>query len=406
MSFMEWFSKPYKINSERVDHLRLVSLFGIAVSSSLSYLYYQYSLFAYGHNDWGSKPFDVLYKVVGVHTLIDFHYSNTYEMKFHHFFILCILFYNQYYQAPIEHRFLFTYPMLKTEISSIFYILNVWLPKNTHLHNINKVFFYLSFIKFRVYDYYMDLIQDHTLIHYIIQTYSTEFSSLLYLSIYGLYLLNLYWLCVMNRMLYKVFAFSINTDIRCHSLCILLYLTNMVVALYVYPVYHFECIGTLVQCFLAYLYHQDIYRRLLLKKIDEYVSPSRSNLVFYSVYIVSLHGRSFFAMLTHYPYSLILIFSGILHEISMYRSICHVTDSLTEGNKEKFIIEQRCIMAIPFLVDGLWIGLNSSQAIPLFMIYFNLAILHIVNSFYKLTPVAFVVGLIVQTYCMASIQTY
>jgi hypothetical protein len=111
-------------------------------------------------------------------------------------------------------------------------------------------------------------------------------------------------------------------------------------------------------------------------------------------------------MLTHYPYSLILIFSGILHEISMYRSICHVTDSLTEGNKEKFIIEQRCIMAIPFLVDGLWIGLNSSQAIPLFMIYFNLAILHIVNSFYKLTPVAFVVGLIVQTYCMASIQTY
>lgn len=406
MSFVQWFSNPYKINSEWIEHIRKVSLFGIAVCSGLSYLYYQYSLFAYGPNDWGSKPFEVLYKGVGVHTLIDFYYSNTYEMKVHHFFILCILFYNEYYQASVEDRFLFTYPMLKTEISTLFYVLNVWLPENTHLHHLNKVIFYISFIKFRVYDYYIDLIQYNTLIHYIIQNYSTKYSSLLYLSIYGLYSLNLYWVFMMNRVIYKILCVSINTDIQCHSWCSLLYLTNMVVALYMYPVYHYECIGTLTQSFLAYLYHQDIYRRLALKKIDEYVAPSKANLLFYIGYIVSLHGRSFFAMLSRYSYCWILIFSIFFHKMSMYHSICHLTEVLTEERKDNFLIIQRRVLAIPFLVDGLWISVHSSRAIPLYLIYLTMIVLHVVNPFYKLTPVAFGVGLIVQTYYFSSIQTY
>jgi hypothetical protein len=383
----------------------MASLLGIAISSAASYLYYQYSLFAYGPNDWGSKPFDVLYKGVGVHTIVDLYYSNTYEMKFHHFFILCILFYNEYYQAPIEHRFLFTYPMLKTEISSIFYVLNLWIPDKTNIYYLNKVLFCLSFIKFRIYDYYFDLVQENTLINNIIDIYSKELSSFLYLSIYGLYSLNIYWLFVLNKILYKLLFLSIDTDMHCHALCRIIYLVNILLALYVYPLYHFECIGTILHSFLAYLYHQDIYRQLLLKKIDEYVAPSKSNLLLYIGYIISLHGRSFCFMLTHYPYSISIILSGILHELSLYCSIYRVTDVLTEEKKEDFLKDQRRILAIPFLADALWIGLRASRPVPLYLLYFTLVVLHMVTPFYKLTPVAFSIGFLLQTYYI-SIQTY
>jgi hypothetical protein len=78
---------------------------------------------------------------------------------------------------------------------------------------------------------------------------------------------------------------------------------------------------------------------------------------------------------------------------------------LTEEKKEDFLKDQRRILAIPFLADALWIGLRASRPVPLYLLYFTLVVLHMVTPFYKLTPVAFSIGFLLQTYYI-SIQTY
>ena len=407
MSNVHWISKPYKENSDLVEQIRMVSLFCISLSSFASYLYYHYSLFVNGPNEWGAIPFDVLYKGVAVHTVLDLYYCNTYVMKIHHLFILSILFYNEWYQAPIEHRFLFTYPMLKTEISSIFFVLNEWLPKHTNIHHVNSLLFYVSFLKLRVYDYYVDLIQENIVLGEIIRVYSTKLSFVLYFSVYGLYSLNLYWIFVMNKLVYKTFFSSINRDIVCHSMCRVVYLLNIPLVLSLYPVYPIECIATIIHSFSAYLYHLNVYHDLALKKIDEYVAPTKENILFYIFYILSIHLRSFFSLLTHYPYSLVAILSGIFHLTSLYKSICRVAELFDDECKVSFLADQRHLLALPLLVDGFCIAVHKPiVAIPLYLVYLSMVILHAVNPFYKLTPIAFGIGFLFQTYYLSFIQTY
>lgn len=408
VSLAKWFSTPYKRNSERIEQFRLIYLFGIAVSTTAAYLYYHYSLFVYGPNEWGNKLFDISYKSVGVYTVVDLYYSNTHEMNFHHVFILAILLYNEVILPKPEDRFLFTYPMLKTEISSVFYVLKSWLPQHSNVYHINSALFCLSFIKFRIYDYYDAMIHQNKVMDYMIQVYSAEFSSLMYLSVYGLFSLNIYWVFLIQKQVYKTFFLSIQKDIHCHTLCRIVYLSNLVLAGMLFPVYNYECIGTILQSFFAYLYHDNIYQRLALKKIDEYVAPTKDSLLLYIVYLLSIHARSFFAVLNASPYSLFAIFSGILHEISLYCSIGRVGELVDEDKKEFFLSDQRKLLFIPFLVDGLWITQHSPYeiAIPLYTLYFSLAVLHMTNPFYKLTPVAFGLGFMIQTYYTSFIQTY
>jgi len=383
---------------------------GISLSSLGSYVYYHYAWYTYGPNEWGTKPFELLYKGVGIHTLVDSYLCTTYEMKLHHLCILCILFYNEAFQAPLEQRFLFSYPMLNTEISSIFYVLKYWLPEKSKWYTLNLVLFYLSFIKFRLYDYYVAMIHQNALIQSILQMNTEELSSLLYLSVYGLYSLNLYWIFILNKVIYKTVFSSINTDLNGYSLTRHLYLANIPLTLYLYPVYGYECIGTLIHSLAAYLYHLDVYNRLSLKKIDAYLAPNKDSLLLYIVYLLSIHARSFFYVLTHYPYSVVAIFSGFLHEISLYRSICRVAELIDEEKKETFLKDQRYLLSLPFLVDGLWIMVHSSYdiSVPLYLFYFTMIVVHIVNPFYKLTPVVFALGSMVQTYYMSLkfIQTY
>jgi hypothetical protein len=202
------FLQKYNINFVNIETVQNISLFIISCSSFFSCLYYNFGPLLYDKNEEVDfiKPFYMLIPFVGLHAFIDFFLTKSYELKLHHLFIFGIFFYNTYYDILPEHRFIFLYPLLKTEISSIFYVLKYWLPKKTIIYNVNTLLFYLSFGKLRIYDFYYEIIYNNSF-DIIFKNYSHSnyyLSFILLISCYGLYILNLYWFLIMNKILYKI----------------------------------------------------------------------------------------------------------------------------------------------------------------------------------------------------------
>jgi hypothetical protein len=139
-------------------------LFLLSVSSLFSCLYYNIN--SYYSSDYAldiknvSRPFDLLMPFVTIHAFTDLFLTKSTDLKIHHFSVLGVLFYNYYYNVSETDRFPIIYSLLKTEISSIFYVLKYWLPKNTLAYDINSALFYLGFLKFRIIDLYFDLVNN------------------------------------------------------------------------------------------------------------------------------------------------------------------------------------------------------------------------------------------------------
>jgi len=196
------------IISRKIEYIQNCSLFVIAIYSLFSCLYYNFALLLYGNNHITNytKQFDILLPVVGLHAFIDFFLTKSYDIKLHHLCIFGILFYNNYYNVSTQDAFVILYPLVKTEISSIFYVLKYWLPEKTIIYDVNVVLFYVSFVKLRIFDFYYEILYNNYSFDIVFQIYSQSnyyTSVILLLSCYGLYILNLYWFFVMNKMIYK-----------------------------------------------------------------------------------------------------------------------------------------------------------------------------------------------------------
>jgi hypothetical protein len=98
--------------------------------------------------------------------------------------------------------------ILSTEISTIFLINNSLLSNNnikqyflkvnrysvTIIKNMNSIFFIYTFLYYRIYNYYYYLIIDKS-INIVFLKYSKNIYEFyeIYISIYGLFILNIYW---------------------------------------------------------------------------------------------------------------------------------------------------------------------------------------------------------------------
>jgi hypothetical protein len=249
--------------------------------------------------------------IVGCHALIDFFATSSYSLKLHHLCIFGIILYNYYYNVLSSDRFIFIYPLLKTEISSIFYAAKYYLPKNTFAYTINNLLFYTAFAKFRIWDYYYEILYLHGPFNMVIQKYSQTdniLSSILILSCYGLYILNIYWFLILNKILYKTVVTKmsfINTDQMCHLLCSYIHWINIPVCIYLYsynpqPKYMFDMIGITSLSISSYLYHYDIYSRLSNKTIDCYIIPTMDNIVLFFDDNIFIQIRSLLTVFTNY----------------------------------------------------------------------------------------------------------
>ena len=334
---------------------------------------------------------------------------------------------DSYYSVSAEPRFLFLYPLLKTEISSIFYVLKYWLPPKTIIYNVNSLLFLLTFYKFRIWDFYCDIIHNNKALGLVFEMYSSSniFTSyILLFSCYGLYVLNLYWFLIMNKILFKQVVKlipKINSDKLCHLLCSLIHWINIPLSIYLYSFKPnekniFDVIGITSLTISSYNYHRPIYNRLSNGEINEYIVPDKNNMVSFFNDSIFINIRSLFIVLTNYYNTPLLVsvlcLSGIFHTMSVYYCVLNIfqlmTNIETEKNGNVFFFQHNIITAIPIMVDVFFIFMNSTTeiAIPFLLVNIVMGLLFVVEPFYNLTHVAFHLLLVVQNYymCLSSIQ--
>jgi hypothetical protein len=143
--------------------------------------------------------------IVGFMCFIDFYFVKKKDMILHHILVLEMLHYMNNHN-DIENRKEIVSVILSTEISSIFLVLNNLLENNSsivNIRNINRLAFVSTFIYYRIYNYSYYLIFDKN-IHNTFIIYSRnnfEYYEI-YIGLYGLFILNLYWCCIIFK---KVF---------------------------------------------------------------------------------------------------------------------------------------------------------------------------------------------------------
>ena len=364
-------------------------------------------------------PFDILLPIVGIHATVDFFFTTKIDIKLHHLFVIGVIFYNYYNNVASDIRFIIVYPLIKTEISSIFLSLKEYLPKKSIWYNVNSVLFYISFLKLRIIDFYNEIIYNNLSFIEFIKNFSPNKplqTILLVYSCYGLYMLNIYWFLIINKILYKNISklfVGINIDKICNYICSYVHILNIPLSVFVYSQnknekYLFDMIGVTALSVTSYLYHYDIYKRLSENKITEYVTPDKDNIAFFLQNCIFIHVRSFLTTVTSYynhPQILPIIFiSSIIHLTSIYSVILNIFVMFIYPYKEEpkngFLIIHNVITMLPIGLDILFIFANSGNetAIPFLSVNIAIALLFVVEPFYKLNHVAFHLILVAQNY--------
>ena len=179
-------------NSKSNIYLQCIYLF-ISILSTLS-VFYKFQLISCSN-------------IVGLICLIDFFYIKKRAMIIHHILVLMMLDYmNTHPDIVIRENIISV--ILSTEISTIFLINNSLLSNNnikqyflkvnrysvTIIKNMNSIFFIYTFLYYRIYNYYYYLIIDKS-INIVFLKYSKNIYEFyeIYISIYGLFILNIYW---------------------------------------------------------------------------------------------------------------------------------------------------------------------------------------------------------------------
>lgn len=184
------------------------ALFYIACLSALSCIYYKL-YYKTLDIDEVVIPFQLMLYIITVHAAVDTFFQKQTEMVIHHLLVLGLSVYYFYHLRVMTAKdvIALVYPCLRVEISSIFYILRYWLPKKSPLYMVNSIVFFLAFFKFRIFDFFCDLLiyTDFTTVSRTL-TQNTSMYILLYTCAYGMYLLNLYWFIMMTKILIKLLS--------------------------------------------------------------------------------------------------------------------------------------------------------------------------------------------------------
>jgi hypothetical protein len=175
-----------------------LSLLSISILSTFACIYY--------NTVNNQTTFKFLQFIICTYSIVDLYYSKSIEFKIHHILSLGLFYYNFVYNVQCSDNNIITYSFFKTEISSIFLVLKYYLDKKSAFYHINIGVFYLLFFKLRIYDIYYNVIKYDSQIYTIINKYTPDSyyeSSILIVSCYGLYILNLYWFMILSKILYQ-----------------------------------------------------------------------------------------------------------------------------------------------------------------------------------------------------------
>ena len=341
------------------------------------------------------------------HSLIELLTTNNYEIIIYRF---CTTWFCLYYRYTKEELYIFSSTLLYTEIPTIFSVLKEYCRDFTSLYNANYVLLYLTFFKFKIYDFYT-IIHNHKEFDRI----EHDYENVAVVGIYIQYIFNLYWILLMNKDIYRRLNPYINRISINHKICKYIHLLNIPLTIYMYSFnactrYIYDVIGITLLSISSYQYHNDIYDKL---KGESYLAEKEDldNLLFETVCV---HVRCFLSILTNYYHVknmfFIVVVSGGFHMYSIFLSNMNVLQLYVHHcNTKVFIKCHRIILAVPVLCDYLLIFMNSPNeiAIPFLLINIMCGLLILVNPFDKLNDVVFQSLLVGQTYycCLSNLNS-
>lgn len=359
------------------------------------------ALFAYLYSFYDTSSF--YYEIVlysgAIYSSIDLFFTSSNESRIHHIFNILLCSY--YHNVLPNDRPIIVYPVLNTEISSIFYILKEWLEKSK-LYNINLGLFYLAFFKFRIYHFYILIYTTHV-------TMNMAFPNFIILACDGLFIMNLYWFAIMNKIVYKHLTkyIDINKDILCRFICSYIYFMNIPLVLSMYTLNKknmYDILGVSILAISSHAYHSDICNSLIDK--IEYQLPTKDNIVLFTNDILCIHIRCILAIVTncYNSFNNCIYISGIIHFICLYAGFLNILylmkNEINNLNHSYFYKYHNLIMFIPYIYDSyLFSSITPIEVtLPFLLINTIIIIIMAIEPFYKLNHVAFHLCIIIQTY--------
>jgi TLC domain len=181
------------------QHYKDLAVLGICTASLVACILH--------HTQQNATPiFRVLPFCMSAYFAVDMIATRSLEYRIHHTASLGIIFYLYYYRVNTHQVESLIYHFIKTEMSTFFLVFRPYLPKGTYLYHANNMAFYTTFAKCRILDIYQHVIRPSSPIYAFIRVYTPNDrvgTTILLGSCYTLYLLNVYWFCVMTRYLFR-----------------------------------------------------------------------------------------------------------------------------------------------------------------------------------------------------------
>lgn len=148
--------------------------------------------------------------IIGCHLIIDSFITRKPDLLMHHFFILVLYFYDLFNRVPLDVETTLFAPLIKTEISTIFYTIECIIKhykirmNKTNLAIINIAFF-STFMYYRIYGLFYNLFISEEYWNALVITRPAKdfWFYLMYVNYFGFYVLNLHWAAIIFKKIFK-----------------------------------------------------------------------------------------------------------------------------------------------------------------------------------------------------------
>lgn len=383
------------------------------------------TLYAYYYID--NKYIDYGMYLILPHFASDLFITNKLDLKLHHIFGIIFIAYRYIINVDQKDYTTTIITLYNTEISTFFYVLKLFIQEIPNkkrfqwLITINDILFFTTFFKYRIIDFYYNLIMNHDDIY----NYSKyPYFEILLFAIHGMYILNLYWFNIICKIIFKPFVNIIsNRDLVCHKITTYTLFFNVLIGAINYTsqphdrnMYHI-C-GLFLLSIASSNYHEIVSKKLEKNKEIEYISSDIT--IPYLQDIGSIHFCSFTAILTNFMVNMpsVVQYSMYSHIIFYTIGILNIVYKKYKNRKifygdgvqyNNFIKFQYICVMTPTAIDIISICINTFdivESIHSFYITVMMGILFTIMPFYELSHIWFHIYLMIHTYMCVHCNMY
>ena len=372
--------------------------------------------------------------IITVFAAIDIFFLEKSDMVIHHICILMFAFFRNYFAVYGYYGTVITNQLVKTELSTLFYVFEYWIPKKYFaLRTVNGIIFLTTFFKLRIYDmfytvavnedlytYIHDTVADHYLIGYITS----------YGAFYTLYGLNVFWFILILKKMYKALFIKYDSQATAEYLLQYTYDVCLLICLYVYLyesrinyAYFYDIFGVAVLAITSGAYHGSNYR-LIQTEGDDFNRFQYPNIMHYFLDNVAIHLRVFMAALTNTlirssmdpPIYIYLVGAwqalscGMIAGIFLYvgnNRLCY-TYSLSNPAVPKYSAVIRILILLSSCMSAMIINMSTNDLQLIghnYMVLYVLVLVSIIRPFYKMNHVLIHGIIMYSTWTVCKINT-